>query len=303
MSQEDSVKDRYASPAYLANYLAMEWGDILFPENHPLIGEPDPREQLDDDRTGQERVGRLKELYRPGAFYRDVSDQVILWCAAQGIRPQRLCDIGGSTGRLVYELYQKVEKELRTSPLEFLLVEQSETFCHWARRLLTPDADDPWDKLRGDREGAWWVPLPWFPERTSFDRVDVKDVRSRLSSLRNVAICCALGEDTPRPDGYFDVVIALNVVDRHSSPKPFVRQIARLIKPCGLLVLASPFDFNQQFTPRKEGWVHDLQDLLPDGWQKIGMGEATYVHRVHRWRYLSYICQVVGAVAPNNWPH
>jgi hypothetical protein len=95
MSQEDSVKDRYASPAYLANYLAMEWGDILFSKDHPLVGEPDPREQLDEDRIGKERVQALRNLYSPGAFYREIAHQIVQWCAAQAIEPQRICDIGG----------------------------------------------------------------------------------------------------------------------------------------------------------------------------------------------------------------
>ena len=37
MDQESVARDRYASPQYLANYLMMEWGDLLFPQGLPDI--------------------------------------------------------------------------------------------------------------------------------------------------------------------------------------------------------------------------------------------------------------------------
>jgi SAM-dependent methyltransferase len=299
MSEEDNVGDRYASPMYLANYLAMEWGDLLFPKGHSLLGPADPRENLDQKRVGRERVDTVRSFYSAGTFYKEVAEQIACWCADHLTEPpQKICDIGGSTGRLIYELNLRLASQPNAQPLEFLLVEQSATFCHWARRLLRRDAESDWGVLRGDSEREWWIPLPRYPEQAHFERVDAADVRHRLSVLKDVTICCADGEHTPRPDAYFDLVIALNVIDRHPEPKSFVRKIARLVRPGGLIVLASPFDFNVRFTPSKNCWVHDLQDLLPAEWSDVLRGEIVYSHRHHRWHYPTYICQLLGATAP-----
>jgi hypothetical protein len=173
--QEDNVQDRHASPIYLANYLAMEWGDVLFPKGHVLVGAPDPREELDENRVGRERVERIRSFYSPGTFYREVTDRIVRWCAEQGIEPRRSCDIGGSTGRLVYELYNKIIERLKIPPLEFLLVEQSATFCHWAQRFL-----------RRDSEGAWGISPTFakFSARSPPKRLRQKHDRSQLVLYR-----------------------------------------------------------------------------------------------------------------------
>jgi SAM-dependent methyltransferase len=181
---------------------------------------------------------------------------------------------------------------------ELLLVEQSATFCQWARRLLVSGSESEWWAPRGDSDQEWWVPFPRYPERAHFARVDVKSLRDRLPILSNLRICCGLGEETPRPDEYFDVVVCLNVVDRHPNPTRFVREIARLVKVGGLLVLGSPFDFSAEFTPQKSEWVHDLESLIPGGWPRTGKSELAYVHRIHRLRFPSYFCQLLGARRP-----
>jgi SAM-dependent methyltransferase len=302
MAHNDNIEDRYASPHYLANYLAVEWGDILFPPGHPLTGEAPTQDALDEDRVGRDRIAQLEALYRPGAFYCDLADQVAQWCRRLSVQPQRVCDIGGSTGRLIYELNHRILTKLRVQPTELLLVEQSAAFCQWAHRLIGAHADGDWGRLRGELKGHWVVPLPHLPEQPHFEMIEAESVRRKIDPLDNLAICCALGEQTPRAAGHFDLVVCANVVDRHADPKAFVRRIARLVRPNGLLVLASPFDFNRTFTPNAANWVHSLTDLLPVGWKASGLGEIPYVHRMSLWHWLTYKCQVLAAVAPAETP-
>ena len=58
-------------------------------------------------------------------------------------------------------------------------------------------------------------------------------------------------EDTPRPAGYFDMITCLNVIDRVSAPVQMIETIGAMLRPGGLLVLASPLHFEEQFTERQ----------------------------------------------------
>jgi SAM-dependent methyltransferase len=156
----------------------------------------------------------------------------------------------------------------------------SEVFCAWARKLLQGEQD----------EHTCWVPLPRYPDEAHFERVDLSSLRATtLPVIKGLEICCASGEEVPRPDGYFPLVICSNVIDRHPEPKSFVERLTRLVAPDGHLVLASPFDFELQFTPQQSRWVHDLEDVLPVGWGALEKTEIAYVHRKSRWDYPCFI--------------
>lgn len=61
---------------------------------------------------------------------------------------------------------------------------------------------------------------------------------------------CALRKDI----GTFDAVIAANVLCRLPDPETFLRACATLTKPGGVVVLASPYSWLEQWTPR-ERWL------------------------------------------------
>jgi SAM-dependent methyltransferase len=260
----------------------MEWGDKLLPKG-PWEGPPDDKRMpVVPPRPG--RGEALRELFQPGAFYKDLADQILAWSGP--LRPQRICDVGGSTGRLMAELSAGMQKSWASQPGELLLVEQSEVFCAWARKLLQGEQD----------EHTCWVPLPRYPDEAHFERVDLSSLRATtLPVIKGLEICCASGEEVPRPDGYFPLVICSNVIDRHPEPKSFVERLTRLVAPDGHLVLASPFDFELQFTPQQSRWVHDLEDVLPVGWGALEKTEIAYVHRKSRWDYPCFISQVICA--------
>src|SRR3984957_17490268 len=91
--------DRYASLEYQAIYLRNEWGDVLFPDLRP------------DDAQASAEADPLKpdELIgdgRPGRFYQRTAAITATWAGGLGISARRVCDVGGSTGRLAGELAQ-----------------------------------------------------------------------------------------------------------------------------------------------------------------------------------------------------
>ncbi|MFN4262147.1 MAG: 5-histidylcysteine sulfoxide synthase [Thioalkalivibrionaceae bacterium] len=57
----------------------------------------------------------------------------------------------------------------------------------------------------------------------------------------------------------FDLVCAINLIDRLYDPARFLTDIATRIKPGGLLALASPYTWQEESTPR-EAWIGGRQD-------------------------------------------
>lgn len=61
----------------------------------------------------------------------------------------------------------------------------------------------------------------------------------------------------------FDVVVAVNLLCRLRHPRRFLRRLPALVAPGGQLVLATPYSWLPQFTPRRE-WIQadELSRLL-----------------------------------------
>lgn len=53
----------------------------------------------------------------------------------------------------------------------------------------------------------------------------------------------------PFPDGAFDTVVALNLIDRVPDPARALDEAARVTAPKGLLLVGSPYTWKEEFTP------------------------------------------------------
>ncbi len=129
--------DRYASLEYQGIYLRNEWGDVLFPDlrpdGAPGFAEAEPL-----------RPDKLIGDGRPGRFYQRTAAITATWAAGLGITARRVCDVGGSTGRLLHELARRLP-----DAEELVLAEPSAAFCTWARRLLLGEDFDRWVPMPG----------------------------------------------------------------------------------------------------------------------------------------------------------
>ena len=56
--------------------------------------------------------------------------------------------------------------------------------------------------------------------------------------------------------GSFDLVLAANLIDRVSRPADLLREIKRLVRSNGHIILASPYTWLEEFTP-PENWLAD----------------------------------------------
>lgn len=212
----------------------------------------------------------------PGSFYVSVAGLIAQWASATGTKVAHACDIGGATGRMSLEIATRFPMLA-----DQVMVEPSLEFCTWAGRFLRHASFDG------------WVPLPGTACRPDYLRLD----DARLPSPANISIHQGTAEQVPRPDGYFDLVTCLNVADRVPDPPRLVRSLRRLLHPGGLLVLASPHHYEEDFTPRPL-WIDDLRDLLPlDQWMVGGrVTDVSYEFLRYNRAGLWYSSQVIGAI-------
>jgi 2-polyprenyl-3-methyl-5-hydroxy-6-metoxy-1,4-benzoquinol methylase len=103
------------------------------------------------------------------------------------------------------------------------------------------------------------------------------------------------------PDmGTFDAVVAANIVDRLAAPAALLQRLGGprgLVRPGGILLVASPFTWLEKYTPRElwlggretpEGDVHSmerLKKLLSPNFQLLKEGELPFVLREHSHKY------------------
>jgi SAM-dependent methyltransferase len=83
----------------------------------------------------------------------------------------------------------------------------------------------------------------------------------------------------PFPSGAFATVVALNLIDRVPDPARAVAEMARVVRPGGLLLVGSPYTWKEAFTPR-DRWLGGLER----GDEKV-RGPQT-VHALLRDRFL-----------------
>src|SRR6185437_8079476 len=214
---------------------------------------------------------------RPGRFYQRTAAITASWAADLGITARLVCDVGGSTGRLLYELARRLP-----DTEELVLAEPSAAFCTWARRLLL---GEDFDRC---------VPMPGPILRADHRQVEPSFLPK---PIRQALIYQVTASDVPRPDGYFDLVTCTNVLDRVDDPAAFAGELTRLLRPGGLLVVASPLHFDEHYTSR-DRWIGDVREVLDPAHWSVGDRDIDVRYELYqtRRRIISYLSQVIGAV-------
>jgi ubiquinone/menaquinone biosynthesis C-methylase UbiE len=91
----------------------------------------------------------------------------------------------------------------------------------------------------------------------------------------------------------FQVVSAINLIDRLPSPRQCLRQLARMIAPGGQLLLASPFSWLEQYN-RPSEWLtsEQVRSLLRPDFRLARHGDLPFVIREHRRKYELVVAEV-----------
>ena len=95
------------------------------------------------------------------------------------------------------------------------------------------------------------------------------------------------------PGHAFQVVSAINLIDRLPRPRQFLNQLPRLLAPGGQLLIASPFTWLDEFTPSEE-WLSSEQVrlLLHPDFRLVRHGDLPFVIREHRRKYQLVVAEV-----------
>lgn len=252
----------YESPARVATYLEMEWSDWLLFSSAKAA-----------QKSASPPAGPVNPI-----FYSHVV-QFALRNIKSKKEPVRICDVGGSTGRLIFEWLRAF-----SNTDEAVLVEPSRAFCQWAKRLL----------LQSGPLGR--IPIVRSHEAPGFSKPLRRPPGTASFSAANVCIHHGDAKSLPRADGYFDIVTCLNVADRVPAPSVLLSQLRRLLKKNGMLILASPMDWqHNKGTPKKKRF-NNLHTLLPSTrWKLLDEANLDYAVRLTNRQALFYISEVIAA--------
>ena len=121
-------------------------------------------------------------------------------------------------------------------------------------------------------EGFLRYAFPEEGEVVSFHEVALSELG--LDGVRNrVQFYQADACNIPEKFTGYDLVLAANLIDRLYSPRRFLTSIAKHMNPGGILVLASPYSWSEDFT-KKEEWLGGYRDAGEPVWSRDGLNEA-----------------------------
>jgi len=151
----------------------------------------------------------------------------------------RALDVGCAVGRSSFELARTIP---HVTGIDF-----SSAFIEAARAMKKQGSLEGHVAAEGDRTQAFRASVPGDidVERVHFETGDAMDLREDL--------------------GAFDVVLAANLLCRLPEPRKFLDRLPGLVAPGGQLLLATPFSWLPEFTPREHwigGGVEASWDLL-----------------------------------------
>lgn len=183
-------------------------------------------------------------------------------------RGSRALDVGCAVGRLTFELGRAVEQVLG--------IDNSKTFIRSARRMARHHRLTFPLKQSGDEFAPCTVLLPRVLQRLR--------VRFELGDALDL---------TEFPDQAFQVISAVNLIDRLPHPQQFLLELPRLLAPDGQLILASPLTWMEDYTPCSK-WLTSQQilELLQPSFQLERHGDLPFLIREHRRKYQLVISEV-----------
>lgn len=252
----------YESPARVATYLEMEWSDWLLFSSAKAA-----------QKSASPPAGPVNPI-----FYSHVVQFALRNIKSQK-EPVRICDVGGSTGRLIFEWLRAF-----SNTDEAVLVEPSKAFCTWAKRLLLQSG--PFE----------CIPIVMSHEAPGSSKPLRRPPRIDSFSAAKVCIHNGYAESLPRADGHFDIVTCLNVADRVPAPRVLLSELRRLLKTNGILILASPMDWRHNVDTPKKKRFNNLHTLLPSTrWKLLDEADLEYAVRLTNRQAIFYISQVIAA--------
>jgi SAM-dependent methyltransferase len=200
-------------------------------------------------------------------FHERIREESLLPIANSG--HTRALDIGCAVGRFSLELSRLTD--------EVIGIDNSEAFIRAARNIARRKAIDIQIHESGFDFSSRRVALPKGARPAK--------VRFQVGDAQN------LGAIARHP---FDIVAAINLICRLPSPSAFFRQLADLVSPRGQMLIASPFSWLKEYTPRGQ-WLTsaDLEKALHPHFRLNRRRDIPFVIREHRRKYQLVVSEVL----------
>ena len=189
--------------------------------------------------------------------------------AKTGVTPVSALDIGCAVGRFSFELARVAH--------EVIGIDNASSFIRAARAMKNQGSARIRIQESGDELRNVLLKLP--------DSARPKRVRFEVGDAQR------LGSMAEKP---FAIVAAINLLCRLPRPGAFLRQLPRLVKPGGQLVVASPFSWLPEYTPKAE-WLSptDLEKALARSFKMVRTRDLPFVIREHRRKYQLVVSHVM----------
>src|SRR4051794_39585534 len=220
--------------------------------------------------------GRSKELCPYGfvpsellQFHKRLREQCLL--PLQSRSAIRALDIGCAVGRLTFELALLFD-EVRG-------IDNSQAFINTARQLAKKRSAT----IRVLESGGHFsnnrifLPKAFRGDRVRFAVGDALD----------------LGANT-FTNATFDLVTGINLLCRLPSPRKFLQQLPKIVKPGGQLILGSPFSWLENFTAKKE-WLgaEEVIKALRPHFKLAQRRDLPFMIREHRRKFQLVVSDVM----------
>ncbi|MFZ3475737.1 5-histidylcysteine sulfoxide synthase [Streptomyces sp. 4.24] len=223
------------------------------------------------------------ELAPATGFIQRVSTLLVNAAAGEGTALNRVLDAGCAVGGAALELSGHAE--------EVVGIDTSGLFIDTARRIVRDGQAGYRLPLQGMRSAAMTARLP-RSARAERVRFEVADACSPQPSL-----------------GTFDAVVASNILCRVADPARLLENLAQCLHPSGLLLLATPWSWDEQFTEAGK-WIGATQEsdsasalerLLRPAFIPVYEGTESAVLWVHERRF-EFITPHITVWRRRPWP-
>lgn len=191
----------------------------------------------------------------------------------------RALDVGCAVGRMTFELSRKVEFAVG--------IDYSQKFIRAAKRIQKSGRHSVLIKEEGDLFSRDTVHLP-------------RNLNSRKRKVR-----FERGDASKIQKALFDVVTAINLIDRLPRPEQFLKQLSSLVLPGGTLILGSPYTWMSEYTPpsnwlggykrgKESQWTAvKIVQLLKSDFRLIKRRDFPFLIREHRRKYQWGVSEVL----------
>ena len=180
----------------------------------------------------------------------------------------RALDLGCAVGRFTFELGRLVD--------EVVGLDNSRQFIKAARRMAKLHRLTVRRQATGEKFTSREVALPKALQQSR--------VRFQVGDALDL---------TAFPDQAFQVVSAINLIDRLPRPRQFLLELPRLLAPDGQLLIASPFTWLTQYTPAHE-WLasEQVRKLLRPHFRLVRRGDLPFLIAEHHRKYQLVVAEV-----------